>query len=156
VLLTTGAAGGLTAALLVGRWGRTIPPRSLTAYGTVIVGAFMLAMYNQRSLPMVMALNFLMFVPVVASGVGLQTMFQRGVNDNFRGRVFGALNTTIALVGLASLWLSGVLAELLGIVTMLSVAGGVTIVAGVLAFVLLPRNEATENTADEELVPSAS
>jgi hypothetical protein len=83
-------------------------------------------------------------------------MFQRGVNDNFRGRVFGALNTTIALVGLASLWLSGVLAELLGIVTMLSVAGGVTIVAGVLAFVLLPRNQATENTADEELVPSAS
>ena len=102
-----------------------------------------------------MVLSFVMFVPLVASSVGAQTMLQSGVADNFRGRVFGALGTTIALIGLVSLWLAGVLGEILGIVPMLSVAGAVTLLAGVLAFVLLPKSTAHRDVAADE-APAAS
>ena len=98
-------------------------------------------MYNQTSLPVVMALSFVMFVPVVASSVGAQTMLQSGVADNFRGRVFGALSTTIALIRLVALWLAGSLGEIVGIVPMLSVAAGITMFAGGLALVLLPKRD---------------
>ena len=102
-----------------------------------------------------MALSFLLFVPVMASSVGAQTMLQSGVADRYRGRVFGALGTTIAVIGLVSLWLSGVFGEILGIVPMLSVAGGVTVLAGVLAFALLPRRTAHHGVgADEATVTS--
>ncbi len=140
-LSTTGAVGGLLAGFIVGQWGRKVQPWRLTAFGTLAVGLLMLVMYNQTSLPVVMALSFVMFVPVVASSVGAQTMLQSGVADNFRGRVFGALSTTIAVIGLVSLWLAGSLGEIVGIVPMLSVAGGVTMFAGALALVLLPKRD---------------
>lgn len=149
-LSATSAMGGMLAALVVGQWGSKVQPRRLTAFGTLAVGTVMLMTYNQTSLPLVMALNFLMFVPLVASAVGTQTMLQSGVADNFRGRVFGAISTTIALVGLVSLWLSGVLGEILGIVPMLSAAGGVTFFAGVLALVLLPKRALHRRAVDDE------
>jgi MFS family permease len=156
-LSTTGAVGGLLAGLVVGQWGGKVQPWRLTAVGTTTTGLVMLLMYNQTSLPVVMVLNFVMFVPVVALGVGSQTMFQSGIADNFRGRVFGALGTSIAIVGLASLWLSGIFGELLGIVPMLTIAAAVTVFAGVLAFVLLPRSSMRHaDGADDVPTPSTS
>ena len=154
-LSTTAALGGLLAGLVVGRWGGKMEPRRLTAYGTLAVGLLMLVMYNQTALPVVMALGFVMFVPLVAASVGTQTMFQTGVADSFRGRVYGAVSTTIAVLGLVSIWLAGILGEILGIVPMLSVAAGVTLVAGVLALVLLPK-ETARHTAVADEAPAAS
>ena len=144
-LSTTGAIGGLLAGLIVGQWGRKVQPRYLTAYGTLATGCMMLALYSQTSLRAVMVLSFLLFVPVIASSVGATTMLQSGVQDRYRGRVFGALGTTIAVVGLVSLWLSGVLGAMFGVVTMLRVAGAVTVLSGLLAFVLLPKDTARHN-----------
>ena len=149
-LSTTGALGGLLAGVVVGQWGSKVQPWRLTAFGTVATGLLMLVMYNQTSLPIVMALTFAMFVPVVGGSVGSQTLLQTGVADNFRGRVYGALGTTIAVIGLVSLWLSGVLGEILGIVPMLNVAGGVTLLAGLLAFVLLPKGAVRRTAAADE------
>lgn len=149
-LSTISALGGLLAGVIVGQWGSKVPPRQLTTYGTVAVGLLMLVMYNQTSLPVVMVLSFLMFVPVVASSVGSQTMLQSGVADRFRGRVYGALSTTIAVIGLLSLWLSGVFGAILGVVAMLSVAGAVTLCAGVLAFALLPKGTAHHKEVVDE------
>ena len=149
-LSTTGAVGGLLAGLLVGHVGSKVPPRWLTAYGTLATGLLMLVMYNQTVLPVVMVLNFLMFVPVVVAGVGAQTMLQNGVADNFRGRVYGALNTTTAVIGLVSLWLAGILGALFGIVPMLSVAASITLLAGGLALALLPKGMAPHDANMEE------
>ena len=137
-LSTTGALGGLLGGLIVGQLGRKVPPRYLTGVGTVVVGMLMLVMYNQTSLPVVMVLGFVMTVPVVGAGIGSSTLLQTGVPDAYRGRVFGALNTTAALVGLASVGLAGIFGDILGIVPMLSVAGGITLLAGVIALVKLP------------------
>jgi MFS family permease len=148
-LSTTGALGGLLGGLVVGQLGRKVPPRHLTGVGTVVVGLLMLVMYNQSSLPVVMVLGFVMTVPVVGAGVGSSTLLQTGVPDAYRGRVFGALNTTAALVGLAGVGLAGIVGNLLGIVPMLSVAGGITLLAGVIALVMLPTG-ATQGELVEE------
>ena len=150
LLSTTGAIGGLLAALIVGRFGGKFQPWQLTAFGTVAVGLLMLATYNQTSLPVVMALTLAMFVPLVAANVGTATMLQTGVADNFRGRVYGAIHTTIALVGLVSLWLGGVFGDILGIVPILSVAGVITFLAGVLGLVLLPKSTLPRKPIEDE------
>jgi MFS family permease len=155
-LSTTGAIGGLLGGFVVGQWGRNVQPRRLIAYGTLAVGLLMVVIYNQTSLPLVMVLTLIMFVPLVASGVGSQTMLQSGVADRYRGRVYGALGTTIALLGLVALWLAGILGEILGIVPMLSVAGGVTFFAGVLALVLLPRGIAHQEAGETNQVSAGT
>jgi MFS family permease len=148
-LSTTGALGGLLGGLIVGQFGRKVPPRRLTGVGTVVVGLLMLAMYNQTSLRVVMVLGFVMTAPVVGAGVGSSTLLQTGVPDAYRGRVFGALNTTAALVGLAGVGLAGIFGHILGIVPMLSVAGGITLLAGVIALVMLPTGTTQGESVEE-------
>jgi predicted MFS family arabinose efflux permease len=96
-----------------------------------------------------MVLGFVMTMPVVGAGAGSSTLLQTGVPDAYRGRVFGALNTTAALVGLAGVGLAGICGDVLGIVPMLSMAGGITLLAGVIALVILPRG-ATQGALVEE------
>ena len=69
--------------------------------------------------------------------------------DSSRGRVYGAFNTTNGLISLTSVGLAGVVGDILGIVPMLSVAGGITLLAGMLALVLLPKAEAHSDLAEE-------
>lgn len=145
---TAGAVGGLLGGLIVGRFGRRAQPRQLVGCGTAAAGVLMLVLYNQTSLPAALVLGALLFVPIVASGVGAQTLLQTGVPDRYRGRVSGALNTTVALIGLVALGLAGVLGELWGIVPLLSVAGGITLLAGVLALVLLPKGQPDREPAE--------
>jgi MFS family permease len=141
-LSTSGALGGLLGGLIVGQLGRKVRPRHLIGVGTVVVGVLMLVMYHQTSLPAVMVLGFVMAMPVVGAGIGSSTLLQTGAPDAYRGRVFGALNTTAALVGLAGVGLAGIFGDILGIVPMLSVAGGITLLAGVIALVILPKGQA--------------
>jgi MFS family permease len=143
-LSTIGAVGGLLGGLLLGRFGRDMQPARLFGIGNLLAGSLLLVMYNLHSLTVVQALCFCMSVPLVGSGAGLQTLLQAGVPDRYRGRVYGALGTTSALVGLASIWLAGAVGQLLGIVPMLSVAAGVTILAGMLGLVLLPTGTSSE------------
>jgi MFS family permease len=149
-LSTTGALGGLLGGLIVGQLGRKVPPRHLTGVGTVVVGMLMLVMYHQTSLPAVMVLGFVMTIPVVGAGVGSSTLLQTGVPDGYTGRVFGGLNTTAALVGLAGVGLAGIFGHIFGIVPMLSVAGGITLLAGVIALVMLPTGATQDELVEEQ------
>ncbi len=137
-LSTSGAIGGVLATLIVGRVGRAVSPRGLTTVGTVAAGVLIGALYHQTSLPPALALGVVLSLPVVAAGVGSTTLLQTGVPDAYRGRVYGAFNTTNGLTSLAGVGLAGVGGQLIGIVPMLSVAGGVTVSAGILALVILP------------------
>jgi MFS family permease len=147
---TTGAIGGILGGILLGQFGRGLPPARIFGAGTVLAGLILLAMYNLKVLPLVLILCFAKSIPLVGSGAGLQTLLQRDVPDEYRGRVYGGLGTSNALVGLASLWIAGSLAEAIGIVPVLSLACGITVLAGLLGLVLLTR-ESPENPARDEL-----
>jgi hypothetical protein len=59
------------------------------------------------------------------------------VTDQYRGRVFGTLNTTTALMSLCGMGLAGALGDLIDIVPMLNIAGGLYLLSAVVALVTL-------------------
>lgn len=141
-LLTAGAVGGLLGGILLARFGRAWLPAHLNAFGNILAGSLLLLTYNLSALPVVLILSVLTGIPLVGSGAGMQTLLRIGVSDRYRGRVYGALNMTTAVLGLAGIWLAGILGQRVGIVPMLSMAAGITIAAGITALVLLPRARA--------------
>ncbi|MER3405927.1 MAG: hypothetical protein C4289_12835 [Chloroflexota bacterium] len=80
------------------------------------------------------------FVPV-------HMLLQQGVPDRYRGQVFGAFDTTNALLTLLGLGHGGALGDLLGPVAMLTLAGGLYTLAGIFALGLPQRAPGTDSLA---------
>jgi MFS family permease len=157
-LSTIGAVGGLVGGVLIGWLGNRIAPRYIVGWGTLIVGGSMFVLYNQTRLEFAAILSCLMTVVVIAANVAATSLLQAGTPDQYRGRIYGALGTTNALIGLVSVGLAGALGEVLGIVPMLDVAAAITALAGVLGLLLLPRPArptAAAPARDEPRVPAA-
>jgi MFS family permease len=152
-LSTIGAVGGLMGGVLIGWLGNRIAPRYIVGWGTLIVGLFMLVIYNQTRLESAAVLICLMTVVVIGANVAATSLLQAGTPDQYRGRIYGALGTTNALIGLVAVGLAGALGEVVGIVPMLDVAAAITALAGVLGLVLLPRNERAAGPALEREEP---
>ena len=152
-LSTIGAVGGLLGGVLIGWLGNRIAPRYIVGWGTLIVGLFMLVIYNQTRLESAAVLICLMTVVVIGANVAATSLLQAGTPDQYRGRIYGALGTTNALIGLVAVGLAGALGEVVGIVPMLDVAAAITALAGVLGLVLLPRNERAAGPALEREEP---
>jgi MFS family permease len=129
-LLTTHAASGVVGALLVGRFASRLPPRVLMGWGSVIAGALLVIKWNVPSVAVAFALTAVGGITAVASAVGVDTLAQQTVRDEYRGRVFGALTASGALLSLAGAATGGVLAELVGIVPALTFASVLTAFAG--------------------------
>ncbi len=72
----------------------------------------LLLMFNIPLLPLVVALGVPAGATVVGWFVGAQTLLQKWVPDSYRGRVFGAYETTQALLLLCGMGLAAVLAAL--------------------------------------------
>jgi hypothetical protein len=89
-------------------------------------------------LAVIVGLAVLAGMTVVGWLVTSQTLLQKWVADRYRGRVFGALETTQASTMLAGMGLAVVLEGLLGVVVVLSLVGAVWSLAGVVAWLMLP------------------
>jgi predicted MFS family arabinose efflux permease len=129
-ILTVHAAGGIVGSLLVGRFGGQFIPRDLIGWGSVIAGAALALRYNLPSVALALAMSAVAGVTSVASSIGVETLAMRSVRDELRGRVFGSLNATLGLLSLAGAAVGGLLAEAVGIVTMLNVATALIALAG--------------------------
>ncbi|GBF06809.1 major facilitator superfamily MFS_1 [Deinococcus aerius] len=138
LLGTLGGLGALLGSAASAWLGDRVPPRLLIAFGTLLVGVLMLRMYSGASLPPLFALVPLLGVPMVVSNVALSTMIQTVTPDAYRGRVYGALGTTNALVGVLATAAAGLVGPRVGTVPMLVLAAGITLLGGVVALVFLP------------------
>jgi MFS family permease len=145
---TAGALGGMLGGILLGQFGRGIAPNRLFAAGCILTAGLLGVMYSVTILPVIIALSFVKSVPLVGSGAGLQTLLQTRVPDQYRGRIYGALGTSNAMVGVAGVWLAGALAGIIGIVHMLDVACLIMAVAGALGMVLLGDRPSTVRAAN--------
>ncbi|WP_052351957.1 MFS transporter [Deinococcus pimensis] len=149
LLSTTGACGALVAGLVMAGVSARVPLRALVGYGTVLVGAVMVTLYHQSSLSAALALVFVMGFPLIVSNVAASTLIQNATPDRLRGRVYGALGTTNAFVGVLAVSLAALVGERAGVVTMLTLAGAITAVAGVVGLLLLPRTDAADGRTAE-------
>jgi predicted MFS family arabinose efflux permease len=133
-LLTTQAAAGIVGTLVVGRFGAPWTPQTLIGWTSLIAGAALAVRYNLPAVPVALSMAAVTGATSVVSAVGVETLAQRAVRDEYRGRVYGSLVASGALLSLLGAATGGALAELFGIVTMLNVATALIVLAGLVVF----------------------
>lgn len=138
LLSTTVAVGALLGGVIAGKVAGKLAPRWAVGLVTMLVGGMMVAVYQQTTFEVALALLFVMGVPLVVSNVASATLLQRVTPDAYRGRVYGALGTTNALMGVTAVLASGALGGLVGVVPMLTAAGAITVLGGLAGWWLLP------------------
>lgn len=140
-LMSAQAVGGLLGGVVVGSLAGRLLPQRLLGLGALLLGLIDLAIFLYPSfvggIAPGLALFVLVGVPATGAFAGLQTLLQTSAEDRYRGRVFGALGTTQALLMLAGTLLGGALGDAVGIVPVLVVQGIAYVAAGLLVLVLL-------------------
>lgn len=140
-MATAQGLGGLIGGVTIGRMGDRLPPGHLVTAGVGTAGVILLAIVNFPSLPLALGLLVLLGVPVMGYMVSGQTLMQIKVADRYRGRVFGAYATIIALHMLVGLGLASALGDALGAVPVLNAAAGLSLLAGLVSLVRMPADE---------------
>lgn len=156
------AVGGIIGGICVTSAGHRWSAYALFGWGAVGFGIVDLALFLY---PLVvpgvapaLVLMVVVGVPGACCVAGMMTTFQTVTSDEFRGRVFGALNAVegvAILVGIAiASWLGGVV----GIVPIIAMQGGGYVVGGAVVLVALRHSAATGVHVDDadqpETVPT--
>lgn len=155
LLMTAHAVSGVAGALVVGAVGARIPPHLLTAWASMAAGVLLLVRFNVPVVGVAVALSLLQGFLAVASAVGVEALAQQRVPEAYRGRVFGSLQATIWLLSLVGAVVAGVGAEVVGLLPMLDLAAGLTVLSGVVLLVALPGRRAAVGPPDS-LPPMAA
>jgi MFS family permease len=137
-LTSAQAIGGLMGGLLIGWIGHRVRANRLTGL-LALNGILILLLANLPSFPIALVALLLAGIPIVGFSVGVDTLLQRHVADRYRGRVFGALGTSMSIFMLLGQGASSLLGDRLGPVPFLDLKGIFDITAGLLAFLLLAR-----------------
>lgn len=135
------AVGSLIGGLLVGRFAGSFSAPVLLGFGALGLAAFDAAIFlSPAAVPgpwLVIALFFLVGVPISGLFVGLATLRQTSVPDAFRGRMMGTYGTTFALTAAIGTSVAGFLGEFVPLVPLLMTqvaayaAGGLLVLAAV-------------------------
>lgn len=140
-LMSAQAVGGILGGMAIARWGKRLEPRHLIGPSGVIFGLLDLVIFNYPAFFPGFTLALILFVmvglPIAAYSASISTLLQNQVSDEYRGRVFGALNTSIALLILAGMGFASVAGDLVGIVPVINIQGYGYVLAGILAWVVL-------------------
>lgn len=142
-LMSAQAVGGVIGGVLISGLAERFKSYRLLGWGALGLGIIDLAIFNYPfflpGIMLALVLIALAGLPVSALQAGLLTLFQTNVEDRYRGRVFGAYGTTIALLNLAGLTLAAVLGDPLGVVPVINVQGVAYVAAGLIGLVFLRR-----------------
>lgn len=136
-LASSQAIGGIIASAIIGRVSRKVKARYLIGFGGIVNGLLLFGIFSTTSLPLILAFFLLAGFPIVAIFVSVNALLQGGVSDEFRGRVFGAYYTTIAVIALVGRGVASTLNDRVGVLTILDFDAALYILAGILALVLL-------------------
>ena len=138
-LLTLQGMGGIIGGVVIGRFAARIKPAYLFSSSAIAAGIILAILFQSVALSVVSLLFFVVGIPSVGARVGLQTLLQESVTDAYRGRVGGLLTMVGSLLELLSVSFAGVMGDTIGIVPLLSIAAGMTVLAGMTGILLLPR-----------------
>lgn len=144
-LVSAQAIGGLIGSLFIGRVGKRVRPAFLIPISGILFGLsdIALAILPGRGglplLPVALVAIALAGAPVVGFSVGLQTLLQASVANDYRGRVFGAYGTTVAFMTLVGQGISSMLGDRFSIAPIFTLAGTFELLGGLVAFLLLRR-----------------
>lgn len=136
-LMTAQAIGGLVGSVFIGRVSRKVQAWKLVAFGLLLFGVVDALIFGIPYLPSNIALMILIGIPLVGLDVGVMTIIQIATPDRFRGRVFGTIATSSALLLLVgrviATFLGGTVPVVILLVSMCVLVG----LTGILSFPLL-------------------
>jgi MFS family permease len=139
LLIAVQAIGGIVGGLIAGKVSERMPAARLYAWAEIVLGVILVLRYNLPELPILFVMTLLVGLPAALGIAALETLFQRNVPNTHLGRIYGALNSTVGITSLFGvLGISGVLGEVLGIVPVLNIAAGITLLTGLIALWFLP------------------
>lgn len=139
LLLTAHSVAGIAGSLVVGTFGARYAPRLLMGWTSIVAGAALIVKFDVPVLELTFALSLLGGATSVVAAIGVETVVQQTVREEFRGRVFAALGASGALCSLAGAVVGGVAARVVGITAMLNVAAALVVIAGVVVLRALRR-----------------
>lgn len=156
-LMSAQAIGGLAGAFVIGAKAKGSSPLRLLGWGAVGLGFTDLVIFNYPAFLPGIWLALILFViaglPVTAFGTGFTTAIQAETDDLYRGRVFGALSTTMALLMIVGAAIAGAATERLGAVAVLTIDSIAYVAAGLFALRTLASGVATRIGRQEPAGP---
>jgi MFS family permease len=139
-LMSAQAVGGLLGGFAIARIGKNAKPALLFAVGALFVGAVDLLIFNYAAFVPGVLPGILLFIlvgfPAVGAMTGYSTLLHTQTADEYRGRVFGAVDTCWAVFMLCGMSFAGVLGERVGI-GIINIQALAYILTGVIAFAML-------------------
>jgi MFS family permease len=150
-LMSAQAVGGLLGGVLVGMLGSRVLSRWAIGLCAMAFGLVDLVIFNIPAIFPYFWLQIALFIVVGVPGIGMlagfQSLVQARAPDAYRGRVFGALGTTMGLLGLIGTLTAGTVTDHLGVVTVLSIQGAGYVVAGLVLLAFLPHRRTGATSA---------
>jgi Na+/melibiose symporter-like transporter len=149
------AVGGIAGGMIAAASGHRMRAARLLCYGAVAFGLVDLAIF-------LYPLGYVAVWPAVAGMIivglpgaltlaGLITLFQRGSEDSYRGRVFGAVSAIEGVSVLAGTLGAGYLSRFAGIIPVLAIQGAGYVVAGLVMLAWLKDGaEPSESGGDRD------
>jgi Na+/melibiose symporter-like transporter len=142
--MTAQAVGGLVGGLVIARVTRGMSPRKVLGVASVLFGLLDALLFISPLIrpEIVVGLFFIGLVGIVSVGfsAGFTAILQTSVDDAYRGRVFGAIFTTMAVLRLGSTLIAGVLGGFVSPIPLLiAMQSGSYVVVGLVALGFLPR-----------------
>ncbi len=158
-LMSAQAVGGIVGGLCGGWFGVRFSPVRLIAVGSAVFGCLDLALFAYPLAWTVfwpaVVLIVLVGIPGVIFGSAVMALIQAAVPDEFRGRVFAVMGTSMGLAGMVGAGLGAAFGDRLGAMVMLIVQGAGYVVAGVVVGVLLGGRVSSRDTAADDVAVAA-
>jgi len=122
---------------IIGRFASNTHTNRVVGGCMAVLGLAIIAFAMAPSYPLVLVAVAIVGLSIVAARAALATLTQRLVPDEKQGRVWSAVNMVIGASSSASMALSGLLGDLIGVQAVFIAAGAVTILSGVAAYYTL-------------------
>lgn len=137
MVLTVRGLAGILGGIVIGQIGSRFSPNNLIPFGLLASGVGIVAMVIWPIYAVSLALLIIISVPLMAWLISSQTWLQIHSARDFLGRVFGAYGTLTALLMLIGMSFASGLGDTLGISFTLYFGGGIYLLSGILAVLLL-------------------
>ena len=147
--MTAQAIGGLVGGLFVAQLTRGAPPRRVLGLASIafgfLDGLLFVSPLVRPEIVIGLVIIAIVGVTTVAFGAGFNTILQTSAADAYRGRLLGAIFTTMALLRLSSTVLAGVLGSVVSPIPLLvAFQAGSYVALGFVALGFLPHEAGRE------------
>jgi predicted MFS family arabinose efflux permease len=132
-LILAQGIGGILGGFLIGQLAKKLAPQKIVAVCLAVIGGVYLITFQTALFWAGLVLFPLFGMAVVGVLVSANLILQTSVEDRFRGRIFGAYGTLIALTTVIGTSVGAPLAAVIGIMPVLTVGAGMEIILSVVA-----------------------